>query len=49
MLTADAELDVGTGRAAPLDAHAHELADAFLVERLERVRREQLVLEVLAT
>ena len=48
VLAADAELDVGTRRAALLAPHAHELADAFDVELLERVRDEQLLLEVLA-
>ena len=33
--------------AAALDAHLDELADAFLVERLERVFRQQLLLQVL--
>ena len=46
VLAADAELDVRLRLAAALDADAHEVADAFLVEHLERVPLEHAVLEV---
>src|SRR4051794_18795820 len=47
VLTADAELDCGSRRATTLATHAHELADALDVELVERIRRQQLLLEVL--
>jgi hypothetical protein len=46
VLAADAELDPGLRRAAPLDADPHQVADAVLVDRLERVALEHSVLEV---
>src|SRR5690606_32446044 len=46
VLAADAELEAGLGTAPPLDREADELADALLVERLERVVREDPGLDV---
>ncbi len=46
MLAADAELDLGIDAARPLDGEAHEVADAAYVQRLERVRSEDAVFEV---
>ena len=46
MLAADAELELGVGLAAALGPEVHELADAALVDRLERVALEQALLEV---
>ena len=46
MLAADAELELGVGPPAPLGAEVHQLADAALVDRLERVALEQTLLEV---
>src|SRR5205085_12583721 len=46
VLAADAELDLRLRLAAALDADAHEVADALLVEDLERVPREDAVLEI---
>src|SRR5689334_8176140 len=46
MLAADADLQVRAGRAATLGAELHELADALLVEHLERVVFQQLALDV---
>src|SRR5262249_14164507 len=45
VLSADTHLDV-LHAAAALDGDAHELADAALVDRLERVALEHAVLEV---
>ena len=47
MLATDPELDPRPRGAAALDSHADQLPHAFLVEGLERVRLEQLELEVL--
>ena len=46
VLAADAELEAGLDRAAALDPERDELADALLVDRLERVLLEHAVLEV---
>src|SRR5206468_6094502 len=43
---ADPELDSGLRSSPTLDADAHEVADAVLVEHLERVPLEDSVLEV---
>ena len=40
VLAADAELEVGTHAAAALDGELHQVADALLVDRLERVALE---------
>ena len=42
VFAADAQLDVGAGALAALDRDFHQAADAGLVERLERVRRENV-------
>src|SRR5207253_7957145 len=46
VLAADAELDSFLGASAPLDRDPHQVADAALVERLERVPIEHAVIEV---
>ncbi len=46
VLAADAELEVGLDRASALGPERHELADALLIDRLERVLLEHAVLEV---
>src|SRR5436305_14938620 len=46
VLAADPELEVLPGRAATLDRDSHQVADARLVERLERIALEHAVLEV---
>ena len=48
LLTADAHFEGRALLAAALDADAHQLADAFLVDRLERIVRQDLLLQVLA-
>src|SRR5256886_4841722 len=45
VLAADADLEVGPRAAAPLDAHADELADPLLIEHGERVVRQEPLLE----
>src|SRR5581483_9299972 len=46
VLAADPDLELRLRSAPALDADAHQVADAFLVERLERVRLEHAVLEI---
>src|SRR5215210_7480043 len=46
VLAADAELEVLLDAAPALDGDAHQVADAVLVEELERVALEHAVLEV---
>ena len=46
VLAADADLEARPRRAALLDGHAHELADALDVERLERVGGQDPALDV---
>ena len=46
VLAADAELEVVADAAAALDGDPHQVADAVLVDRLERVALEDAVLEV---
>src|SRR2546423_1360774 len=46
VLPADADLELGLGAASALDGDAHQLADARLVEHLERIAIEHAVLEV---
>src|SRR5688572_27335797 len=43
MLAAHADLQLRIRRAAALRADAHELADAFLIDRLERILRQDLL------
>src|SRR5437899_3075187 len=40
VLAADADLETRAGRATPLDGPEHQLPDALLVERLERIVRK---------
>ena len=42
VFAADAQFDVGTSALAALDRDFHQAADAGLVERLERVSRENV-------
>lgn len=46
VLAADADLEVGAGGTAFLDAHLNELADAFLVEHFEGIGLDDAVLLV---
>src|SRR5579884_1173302 len=46
VLAADADLEVGPGAPPALDAEPHELAHPRAVERLERVARQDLLLDV---
>ena len=46
MLAADAQLEVGPGAPPQLAGHLDQLADARLVEHLERVVLDHAVLEV---
>ena len=46
MLAADTDLEVRLDATAALDSDAHQVADAFLVERLERIPVDHAVLEV---
>jgi hypothetical protein len=46
VIAADAHLEVGARRAAALDSHLDQLADALLVDRLERVFGDDLLVDV---
>src|SRR5712691_3421189 len=46
MLAADADLDVRLRAPPPLDADPHQVADAALVERLERIVLDHSVVEI---
>jgi hypothetical protein len=46
VFAADADLQVGPGRAAPLGSHFDQLADAFLIQHLERIILQYAVLYV---
>src|SRR2546423_6801552 len=46
MLAADPDFQVRLGLAAALDGHAHHRADSIPIEDLERVRRDDLFLDV---
>src|SRR5207302_4420923 len=46
VLAADAELEPLARLASSLRAHAHELADTMIIERLERIALEETLLEI---
>src|SRR5262249_42318013 len=46
VLAADADLEVIARRAAALDADPHQLADAFTIDRDERIGREDAALRI---
>ena len=46
MFAADAELDVGAGRAAALGGDFDELADAFDIDRNERIARVDALIDI---
>jgi len=46
VFAANPDLEIGACGAAFLDAHLDQLPDAFLIERLERVVREDVLLDV---
>src|SRR6266850_6036533 len=46
VLAADADLQAGLRLAATFDRHAHHRADAVPIEDLERVRRDDLLLDI---
>ena len=46
MLTADADFELRVRAAAAFRAEADELADTFLIDRLERILRQDLLVDV---
>ncbi len=48
MLAADADLQVRLGRTAALNADLHQAADAIDIDRLERILRDDVRLQVMA-
>ena len=46
MLTADADLEVGTSRTPTLGAETHQLANTVRIDHVERVASKQTLLQV---